>query len=118
MSPELRDRSLLRQAALIGGDWIPAAGRASVEVVDPSSDAVLGEVPDCSAAETDQAISAAGAAWPAWRARTAHERAALLEGWHALILENLDDLARIMTAEQGKPLAEAQCEIRYEASFV
>jgi succinate-semialdehyde dehydrogenase/glutarate-semialdehyde dehydrogenase len=62
--------------------------------------------------------SAANAAWPAWRARTAGERCALLEAWHALVLANLDDLALIMTAEQGKPLAEAQGEIRYAASFI
>ena len=109
---ELRDTGLLRQAALIGGNWLPATDRASVAVTDPATGALLGEVPDCSAAETDAAIAAADAAWPDWRARTAHERAILLERWHALVLDNLDDLARILTAEQGKPFAEAQGEVR------
>ena len=115
---ELRDTGLLRQAALIGGNWLPATDRASVAVTDPATGALLGEVPDCSAAETDAAIAAADAAWPDWRARTAHERAILLERWHALVLDNLDDLARILTAEQGKPFAEAQGEVRYAATFI
>jgi succinate-semialdehyde dehydrogenase/glutarate-semialdehyde dehydrogenase len=114
----LDDPGLLRQAALIDGAWIPAAGRASVTVTDPATGASVGDIPDCSAAETEAAIAAAEAAWPEWRARTANERGALLERWHALVLENLDDLARIMTAEQGKPLAEAQGEIRYAATFI
>ncbi|MEO7383799.1 MAG: NAD-dependent succinate-semialdehyde dehydrogenase [Novosphingobium sp.] len=118
MTLELKDTSLLRQAALIGGDWVPAAGRASLGVEDPSSGALIGEVPDCSAAETEAAIAAANAAWPQWRGMTAHERAAVLERWHALVLENLDDLARILTAEQGKPFAEAKGEIRYAATFI
>jgi len=114
----LNDPSLLRQAALIDGAWIAAAGRASLTVTDPATGAAIGDIPDCSADETEAAIAAAEAAWPAWRARTANERGALLERWHALVLENLDDLARIMTAEQGKPLAEAQGEIRYAATFI
>ena len=118
MNLDLNDNGLLRQAALIDGNWIEAAGRKSVAVMNPATGAVIGEVPDCSAAETETAIAAANAAWPEWRGRTAHERAALLERWHALVLDNLEDLARIMTAEQGKPLAEAQGEIRYAASFI
>ncbi|MEO6715830.1 MAG: NAD-dependent succinate-semialdehyde dehydrogenase [Novosphingobium sp.] len=115
---ELKDAGLLRQAALIDGNWVPVAGRASVAVDDPSSGAQIGEVPDCSAAETEAAIAAASAAWPQWRGMTAHERAILLERWHALVLDNREDLARILTAEQGKPFAEAQGEIRYAATFI
>ncbi len=115
---ELKDARLLRQAALIDGEWLPAAGRANVAVIDPATGADIGHVPDCSAAETGRAIAAAEAAWPDWRKRTGHERAALLERWYALVIDNLDDLARIMTAENGKPFAEAQGEIRYAASFI
>lgn len=115
---ELKDKTLLREAALIDGEWLPATGRASVGVIDPATGLAIGHVPDCSAAETESAIAAAEAAWPDWRARTAHERAILLERWHALVLENVDDLARILTAEQGKPFAEAQGEIRYASTFI
>ena len=118
MTLTLKDSGLLRQASLIGGNWVQAAGRASLTVTDPATGVVVGEVPDCTAADTEAAIEAANAAWPEWRARTAHERAAIIERWHALVLENSDDLARIMTAEQGKPLAEAQGEIRYAATFI
>jgi succinate-semialdehyde dehydrogenase/glutarate-semialdehyde dehydrogenase len=116
--PELADPTLLREAALIGGEWLEAAGHASLTVTSPADGAPVGLVPDCTRAETEAAIAAANAAWPAWRAMTAGERSAILEKWHALVLANLDDLARIMTAEQGKPLAEAQGEIRYAASFI
>lgn len=118
MTLKLKDTRLLRQAALINGDWVPASGRAAVAVENPACGSLVGEVPDCSAVETEAAIAAASAAWPEWRGRTGHERAALLERWHVLVLENIDDLARIMTAEQGKPFAEAQGEIRYAASFI
>ena len=118
MTLELADGALLRQAALIGGEWVPATALPALAVTDPADGALVGEVPDCGEAETLAAISAAEAAWPAWRARTANERAALLEAWHALVLANVDDLARIMTAEQGKPFAEAQGEIRYAATFI
>lgn len=115
---QLSDSTLLKQAALIGGEWLSASSRDALSVNDPASGAVVGSVPDCTADDTLEAIAAANAAWPAWRARTAGERCALLEAWHALVLANLDDLALIMTAEQGKPLAEAQGEIRYAASFI
>ena len=114
----LNDTRLFREAALIGADWMPAAGHASLPVTDPATGAIIGHVPDCDEAETTAAIAAATAAWPEWRARTAHERAATLEAWHSLVLANAEDLASIMTAEQGKPYAEAQGEIRYAASFI
>jgi succinate-semialdehyde dehydrogenase/glutarate-semialdehyde dehydrogenase len=114
---ELADSILLRQAALVAGEWL-APGRDAIAVIDPATGAPVGDVPACGTAETEAAIAAATAAWPEWRAKTGHERAALLENWYRLVLENADDLARIMTAEQGKPLAEAAGEIRYAASFI
>ncbi|MDQ2820562.1 MAG: NAD-dependent succinate-semialdehyde dehydrogenase [Pseudomonadota bacterium] len=87
-------------------------------VTDPASGAVIAHVAKGTAADTRAAIEAASSAWPAWRSRTAHERSALLGRWHALILANADDLAQIITAEQGKPLAEARGEVLYAASFV
>ncbi|HQS68257.1 MAG: succinate-semialdehyde dehydrogenase (NADP(+)) [Novosphingobium sp. 28-62-57] len=113
----LNDPTLLLQAALIDGEWI-ASGLPSLAVTNPATGEVVGTVPECGTGETEAAIAAAQASWPDWRRRTAGERAALLEAWHALVLANLDDLARIMTAEQGKPLAEAQGEIRYAATFI
>lgn len=113
----LNDPSLLRQAAFVDGAWI-STGLPALEVTNPATGEVIGTVPDCGTAETEAAIAAAQASWPGWRRRTAGERAALLEAWHALVLANLDDLARIMTAEQGKTLAEAQGEIRYAATFI
>ncbi|MEJ2409336.1 MAG: NAD-dependent succinate-semialdehyde dehydrogenase [Novosphingobium sp.] len=113
----LTDPTLLRQAALINGEWI-SAGLPLLDVANPATGEVIGTVPDCGTAETEAAIAAAQASWADWRCRTASERAALLEAWHALVLANLEDLARIMTAEQGKTFAEAQGEIRYAATFI
>lgn len=112
----LQDPSLLRRQCLIGGDWV--SGESSIPVTNPATGEVIADVPKLGAKETRRAIEAANAAWPAWRKRTASERSVVLARWHALILENQDDLARIMTAEQGKPLAEARGEIAYAASFV
>jgi len=116
--PDLADPTLLREAALIGGAWLEAAGADALEVISPAYGGPVGRIPACGRAETEAAIAAANAAWPEWRARTAGERAALLERWHALVLANAEDLARIVTAEQGKPLAEARGEIAYAASFI
>ena len=112
----LKDPSLLKLDALINGEWV--AGSSRFDVTDPATGATLASVPRLGAAETEAAIVAANAAWPAWRAKTAKERAAILMKWHALMIENADDLARIMTAEQGKPLAEARGEVVYGASFI
>ncbi|MEO6361160.1 MAG: NAD-dependent succinate-semialdehyde dehydrogenase [Sphingomicrobium sp.] len=109
---------LFIERAFIGGEWASARQGRTINVDNPASGEVLGTVPDCDELDTRAAIDAAAEAFPAWRNRTAGERAALLERWHGLILENLADLARIMTAEQGKPLAEAEGEIRYAATFV
>ncbi|HUD91378.1 NAD-dependent succinate-semialdehyde dehydrogenase [Sphingobium sp.] len=118
MTLSLNNPALFIEQAFIGGQWVGAASGKTVPVDDPATGAIIGSVPDCGEAETQAAINAAEAAWPAWRAKTAGERAALLERWHALVLENLSDLGRIMTAEQGKPIAEAEGEIRYAASFI
>ena len=116
--PGLADPDLLRQSALIGGTWVQADGGATLEVTDPATGAVIGSVPDVSGAQTRAAIEAADAAFQNWRKRPHAERAALLERWFALMEAHADDLALILTMEQGKPLAEARGEIAYGASFV
>ncbi|WP_199200881.1 NAD-dependent succinate-semialdehyde dehydrogenase [Mesorhizobium sp. 131-2-1] len=114
----LKDADLFRQRALIGDVWQHAHSNETVDVTDPASLKVLGTVPDMGIDETRAAIDAAQAALYDWKARTHAERAAFLESWHSLILENEADLALLLTLEQGKPLAEARAEIRYGASFV
>ncbi|VGP09337.1 Succinate-semialdehyde dehydrogenase [NADP(+)] GabD [Klebsiella quasipneumoniae subsp. similipneumoniae] len=109
---------LFRQQALIAGSWRDAADGTTLAVSNPSTGATLGQIPNMGRAEAQQAVDAAAAALPAWRALTAAQRAALLKNWHRLILENKTALAQIMTAEQGKPLAEAEGEIAYAASFI
>ena len=118
MTLSLTNPALLIQQAYIGGEWTGARSGATLPVDNPATGAVIGTIPDCAEAETQDAIAAAEAAYPAWRARTAADRAALLERWHGLVLDNLSDLARIMTAEQGKPIAESEGEIRYAATFI
>ena len=112
----LNDPTLLKTEALIGGAWVAGEGRFPVE--DPATGLTLAEVANLGAAHAEQAIAAADAAWPAWRGKTAKERHAILMKWFALLHQHADDLARIMTAEQGKPLAEARGEVVYGASFV
>lgn len=114
----LADPSLLRQKAYIGGRWVDADNGATLAVTDPATGQVLGSVPDMGASETRRAIEAADASRREWAALAARDRSVVLRRWFELILANLDDLAAIMTAEQGKPLAESQGEIRYAASFV
>ena len=114
----LKDPGLFRQACCIGGQWVQAASGKTLPVRNPATGTVVGEVPALGAAETRQAIEAAARAFPAWRAKLAKERAAILRRLFALMIENTDDLALIMTAEQGKPLAESRGEIAYAASFI
>ena len=118
MTLSLNNPALLIERAFIGGEWTGARSGATLPVDNPATGAVIGTIPDCGEAETQAAIAAAEAAYPAWRARTAADRAALLERWHALVLDNITDLARLMTAEQGKPIAESEGEIRYAATFI
>lgn len=114
----LKDADLLRQQALIDGAWQHAHSQATLDVIDPASLDTLGTVPDMGRDETRAAIAAAQKAFAGWKALTHAERAALLERWHGLMLEHEEDLARLLTLEQGKPLTEARGEIRYGASFV
>jgi succinate-semialdehyde dehydrogenase/glutarate-semialdehyde dehydrogenase len=114
----LNKKNLLRSRCLIGGGWTNAVTGKTIDVHNPATGELLGTVPSLGREETRQAIAAAEAAWPAWRNRTAHERSRIIRRWHDLIVENQRDLAAIMTAEQGKPLAESMGEILYGASFV
>ncbi len=112
----LADPSLLETRAFLGGDWHETAGRLPVR--DPAHGTLLAEVADCSRADAARAIALAAAAQPAWAAHTGKERAAILRRWHDLVVANADDLAAILTAEMGKPLAEAKGEILYGASYI
>ncbi|QDD65983.1 NAD-dependent succinate-semialdehyde dehydrogenase [Herbaspirillum seropedicae] len=114
----LNDPDLFRMQCPIGGHWQDAQDGATIAVTDPATGLTLGTVPAMGTAETRAAVQAAEAALPGWRARTAKERATLLRRWHALLMENQADLALLMTAEQGKPLAEASGEIAFAASFI
>jgi succinate-semialdehyde dehydrogenase / glutarate-semialdehyde dehydrogenase len=118
MALELKDPSLLRMQAYVAGEWADAQNAATHVVRNPATGEKLGTVPNMGAAETRRAIEAAAAALPAWSKKTAQERAVILRRWYELMLANQEDLARIMTAEQGKPLAEARGEIAYAASFI
>src|SRR5207344_1904156 len=114
----LKDPSLFRQQCYIDGKWADADGGKTIPVNNPATGEILGTVPNMGAAETRRAIEAANAAMPAWRAKTAKERSVILRKWFDLMMANQEDLARILTAEQGKPLAEARTEISYGASFI
>jgi succinate-semialdehyde dehydrogenase/glutarate-semialdehyde dehydrogenase len=114
----LADARLFRQQAYVDGQWCDADSAKVIPVTNPATGETIGTVPAMGAAETRRAIAAADAAMPAWRARTAKERAKVLRSWNDLMLENQEDLARLMTAEQGKPLAESRGEIAYAASFI
>ncbi|MDE2304672.1 MAG: NADP-dependent succinate-semialdehyde dehydrogenase [Gammaproteobacteria bacterium] len=115
---KLRDQNLLRQACYVDGRWITADGGGQLPVRNPATGETLGAVPDLGTDETRRAIEAASKAFRPWSARTAKDRASLLRRWFELILAHQEDLAVLMTAEQGKPLAEAKGEIAYAASFI
>ena len=117
-TPSLTDEGLFRQQAYVDGLWVEADSRATIKVSNPASGELLGTVPCLGSAETARAIEAAERAWPAWRGKTGKERSDLLRRWFELILENRQDLAVLMTLEQGKPLAESRGEIVYGAGFV
>jgi len=114
----LSDPTLLRQQAFIAGQWCAADSAQTIAVNNPANDELLGSVPKMGAAETQRAIDAAHTALPAWRSKTAAQRGKILRRWFELMLENQDDLALLMTLEQGKPLIEARGEIAYAASFI
>ena len=103
----IKDQGLFRQQCYINGQWVDADSGKTVEVTNPATNEVIGTIPNMGAAETKRAIEAANAAWGAWRKKTAKERANLLRNWFNLMMAAQEDLAIILTAEQGKPLAEA-----------
>ena len=113
---KLKDPSLLKQQCYLNGEWV--SGTETMTVTNPATGEVIGTIPHLGQAETAKAIADANAAWPAWRKKTAKERSAILRKWFNLMMENQDDLAAILTAEQGKPLAEAKGEIAYGASYI
>lgn len=115
---QLHDKTLFRQQCYVAGSWIDAGHGAATTVTNPATGEILGQVPELGAAETRRAIEAAHAALPGWRALTARDRAAILRRWFGLLMEHQEDLAVLMTLEQGKPLAEARGEIAYAASFI
>src|ERR1700719_4165914 len=115
---ELKDPKLFRQQCYVNGEWVDALNRGTIPVKNPATGETLGTVPRMGAEETRQAIEAADRALPGWRARTAKERAQILRKWFDLMMANQDDLAALMTAEQGKPLAESKGEIAYAAAFI
>jgi succinate-semialdehyde dehydrogenase / glutarate-semialdehyde dehydrogenase len=114
----LQDEDLFRQQAYIGGRWCDADNGATAEVNNPATGEILGTVPIMGRAETRRAIESAKHAWTDWRRRPASDRSLLLRKWHDLMLANVDDLGKLMTAEQGKPLAEAKGEVAYAAGFI
>ena len=115
---QLNQLNLFHEKACIGGQWLDAQSRQTAEVINPATLEVIGSVPNMGKAEAEQAIQAAKDAWPAWKAKTAKERSIILKKWNDLLLQHADELAFILTSEQGKPLAEAKGEIIYAASFV
>lgn len=114
----MKDQDLFRQQCFINGQWLNADSGKTIEVTNPATGEVLGTIPQMGAAETKRAIEAANASWGAWRKKTAKERANILRKWFNLMMEAQDDLAMLMTAEQGKPLAESKGEIAYGASYI
>ncbi len=114
----LKDPQLLRDKAYVNGEWVAADAGATFEVTNPANGEVLARLPDMLEGETRRAIEAANAAWPAWAAKTAKERASVMRKWFDLMMANQEDLAIIMTSEQGKPLAESRGEVAYGASFI
>jgi succinate-semialdehyde dehydrogenase / glutarate-semialdehyde dehydrogenase len=118
LATQLKDPLLFRQMAYLSGAWRSAANTETFEVRDPATGSLVGRVPLMGAVETREAIEAANAAWPAWRSKTAKERGAILRRWFDLMIQHADDLALILSTEQGKSLTEAKGEIAYAASFL
>src|SRR5882762_5755869 len=114
----LRDSRLFREASYVDGGWLAPTAQGAIDVDNPATGDVIGGVPKLGRTETRSAIDAAARALPAWRAKTAKERAIVLRRWFDLMMANQEDLAQLMTAEQGKPIAEARGEVAYAASFL
>lgn len=118
MNPSLRDLSLFRQQAYFGGQWADASSGEKIEVLDPADGITIGSVPSLSGEETVSALEFAASAMEAWKREPASRRAAILQKWHDLLVAHTEDLACILTAEQGKPLTEARAEVAYGADYV
>lgn len=114
----LQDMNLLKSQCLINGVWVDAPDRATIEVRNPATGVLIGTIPNAGAAQTHEAIQTAELALPAWKARTADDRARILRRWFELMTAHQEDLALLMTSEQGKPLAESRGEITYAASYI
>jgi len=117
MMSALKDAALLRDRSFVNGQWIEAASEKRFAVTNPATGDRLANVADCDGTDTHAAIQAAADALPGWKRKTAKERSAILRQWFTLIMAAQEDLAQLMTAEQGKPLAESRGEIAYAASF-
>lgn len=115
--PPLNDKSLLKNQTYVNGKWIGAKSGKTFEVTDPASGKVIGTMPEMDRADTEEAIHAAAAALPAFRKTTARERSKMLRKWYDLMVENAEDIARLITWENGKPIADAKGEVSYAASF-
>src|SRR6202051_1064550 len=115
---DLKDMRLFREACYVDGKWVQAAGGGTVGVDNPATGEIIGRVPKLSGVETRHAIEVANEAFKSWSARTAKERANVLRKWFDLMMENQEDLARLMTLEQGKPLTESRGEVAYAAAFL
>src|SRR5437762_233548 len=115
---KLKNKNLFRQQCYVNGKWIQADNKKTFSVNNPFDNQIIGRVPRCGKSETKKAIQAAHKAWEVWRSKTTKERADILLKWHALIAENKEDLAIIMTTEQGKPITESRGEIDYGNSFI
>jgi len=116
--PDLKDSRLFREACYVNGEWIQPASGGTIQVDNPATGEIIGRVPKLGAAETRKAIEAANTAFPAWSKKTARERAGVLRRWFDLVMANQEDLARLMTIEQGKPLTESRGEVAYAAAFL
>jgi succinate-semialdehyde dehydrogenase / glutarate-semialdehyde dehydrogenase len=114
----LTDSALFRQANYINGTWVAAQSGETIDVDNPATGEIIGTVPKAGAAETREAIDVAAAALPAWRAKTAKERSVIIRRWYELMMQHQEDLARLMTIEQGKPIVESRGEVAYAASFL
>src|SRR5262245_25969900 len=114
----LQDSKLFRQACYIDGAWVEKSAQGTIDVDNPATGETIGTVPRLGRPETRQAIEAAERAFPAWRRKTAKERAAIMRRWFELMMANQEDLAKLMTTEQGKPLTESKGEVAYAASFL
>lgn len=115
---QLSDASLLRKTAYLNGNWIPARSGKTFDVTDPATGHVIGTMPDMDASDTDLAIEAAAAALPKYRKTTARSKSLILYKWYQLLVQHADDLAQLITAENGKPLHEAKAEVLYAAQYL